>query len=122
MATDGPYVELRVPLGGLVEVGLRDLRGEAARGSAEDGLASQSPARSHSSNGRHVCSKLCVELQFAETKTGMVGENHEHRMMLPSHVNASQSPVADSSYPPFQALCGCVTEEPSFPGLSFLVR
>jgi hypothetical protein len=51
MAPWDPYVELGITLAGLVEVGLLDLRGvEAARGSAEEGLAGQSPAGSQSSN------------------------------------------------------------------------
>ena len=67
MAVRKSYVELRVPLGGLVEASLLDLGGhEAARGSAEDGLASQSPAGSHSSDRRHGCSWSCVEVEFAE--------------------------------------------------------
>jgi hypothetical protein len=88
MAVRKPYVELRVPLGGLVEAGLLNLGGhEAARGSAEDGLASQSPAGSHSSDRRHGCSRSCVEVGIrGELETGLVGENREHRMMLPGHV------------------------------------
>ena len=51
MAFKVPYVELGITLRSLVEGGLLDLGGlEAAHGSAEEGLASQSPASSHSSN------------------------------------------------------------------------
>lgn len=48
---DGLYIELGVTPGTLVEVCLLDLRGvEAARGSAEERLAGESPAGSQSSN------------------------------------------------------------------------
>lgn len=58
MASRRSYVELGVLLGSLVEVDLLDLGGEeAARGSAEDGLAGQSPAGSQSSDRRHCCGK-----------------------------------------------------------------
>lgn len=51
MAVGSPYVELGVTLGGLVEASLLDLGGlEAARGSAEERLAGQSPAGSQSSD------------------------------------------------------------------------
>lgn len=51
MAPWDPYVELGITLAGLFEVALLDLGGaEAARGSAEEGLAGQSPAGSQSSN------------------------------------------------------------------------
>ena len=48
----GPYVELGVTLGGLVEVSLLDLGGavEAARGSAKKGLAGKGPTGGHGSN------------------------------------------------------------------------
>lgn len=48
----GPYVELGVTLGALVQASLLDLGGavEAARGSAKEGLAGEGPAGGHSSN------------------------------------------------------------------------
>lgn len=51
MVSWDPYIELGITLAGLVEVALLDLGGvEAARGSAEERLAGQSPASSQSSN------------------------------------------------------------------------
>jgi hypothetical protein len=45
------YVELGITLAGFVKVSLLDLAGvEAARGSAEEGLAGESPAASQSSD------------------------------------------------------------------------
>jgi hypothetical protein len=62
MAAGYPYVELGITLRSLVKAGLLDLGGhEAARGSAEDGLASQSPAGSHGSDRRHGGSGFCVD-------------------------------------------------------------
>lgn len=47
----GPYVELGVTLGALVEASLLNLGAvEAARGSAKEGLAGEGPAGGHSSN------------------------------------------------------------------------
>lgn len=52
----GPYVELRVTLGALLEVGLLHLGGtvESARRSTEERLAGKSPAGGHSSDRRHA--------------------------------------------------------------------
>lgn len=84
MANANSYVELGVPLGGLVETGLLDLGGrhEAARRSADEGLPSQSPAGSHSSNRRHGGSGECVEMGW-EVGNEVMWENREHRMMFP---------------------------------------
>lgn len=65
MAGKSSYVELGVTLGALVEASLLDAGGhEAARRSADEGLASQGPAGSHSSNRRHGGSGSCVDARW----------------------------------------------------------
>lgn len=65
MADRISYVELGITLGAFVEAGLLDTGShEAARGSAEEGLASQSPACSHSSDRRHGGSGSCVDAKM----------------------------------------------------------
>lgn len=88
MAARYSYVELGITLRSLVKAGLLDLGGhEAARGSAEDGLASQSPAGSHGSDRRHGDSGLCVDGGLSRRAgDGVVRENREYRMMLAGHV------------------------------------
>lgn len=86
MAERKAYVELGVTLGGLVEASLLEMGGhEAARGSTDEGLASQSPACSHSSDRRHGGSGSYVDVKV-RAKNEVVGENHEHPLMLADHV------------------------------------
>lgn len=75
MAGRDPYVELGVTLGALVEASLLDPGGghEAARRSADKGLAGQSPASSHGSDRRHGGSGSCVDARWW-ARNEMVGE------------------------------------------------
>lgn len=75
MANRYPYVKLGVTLGGIVEAGLLDLGGrhEAARRSADKGLAGQSPASSHSSNRRHGGNGVCVDVGSKNGETRWCG-------------------------------------------------
>lgn len=60
-----PYVKLGVTLRGLVKGGLFKFGGaEAARGSAEKGLAGESPASSQSSNCGHSCDCSVVRWKY----------------------------------------------------------